>query len=76
MADGESDRKRARNGVKQKAGRGVPVKGRHPGSETAAETHGGQNPVHPLHADSVIGMKEVQAEKKTRTLVAVEEFHR
>jgi hypothetical protein len=52
------------------------MKSGHPASENIPETHGLHDTVHPREADPVIGMKEVQAEKKTRTLVAVEEFHR
>jgi hypothetical protein len=50
------------------------MKSGHPASEDGPEAHGLHDPVHPGKADPVIGVEKVQTEKKTRTLMAVEEF--
>jgi hypothetical protein len=48
----------------------------YPASEHVSEAQGLHDPVYPGKTDPVIRVKKIQAEKKTRTLMAVEELHR
>ncbi len=67
--DGEEDGKDKGDPMEENGGRGLPVEGDDPASEDMAETHGLQDPVHPVHADPIISLEEIQAEQETRKLV-------
>ncbi len=48
----------------------------YPASEYVSEAHGLHDLVYPGKTDPVIRVKKIQAEKNTRTVMAVEELHR
>ncbi len=54
--------------MEEERGHGLSVISGDPGSEDKTEPHGLQYPVHPVHADPIRGMEEVQAEQETRKL--------
>ncbi len=71
LPNGKEDGDEGRDVVKKEGSRDISVEGGHPASEGGPKAHGLHDFVHPGEANSVVGMKEVQAQEIPRLLVAV-----
>ncbi len=69
LADGEEDGEDRGDLMEKKRGRSLSVEGGNPASEDLAKSHGLKDAVHPVHADPVISMEEIQTHQETRELV-------
>ncbi len=58
--------------MEKKGGRSLSVEGGNPASEDLAKSHGLEDAVHPVHADPIISMEEIQTHQEARELVPME----
>ncbi len=59
LADGEEDGEDRGDLMEKKRSRSLSLEGGNPASENLAKSHGLQDNVHPIHADSITSMEEV-----------------